>query len=141
MSLGGRMLWMPWWLHEEQMLYLKLTGTWPSTVCNCRKWNWHLRHDFKLFYDSDMLKLYSIFQLHQWVKFSVVFSTLLKCANLCPGMKDQYFLAQFFITINVLSWNGVFFPEYIYWGHLCFWNDVSNPLVNLMWFKCNSFGN
>ena len=65
--------------------------------------------DFKLFYDSDMLKLYSIFQLHQWVKFSVVFSTLLKYANLCPGMKDQYFLAQFFITINVLSWNGVFF--------------------------------
>ena len=22
---------MPWWLHEEQMLYLKLIGTWPST--------------------------------------------------------------------------------------------------------------
>ena len=38
-SLGVRGIWMPWWLHEEQMLYLKLIGTWPSTVCNCCKWN------------------------------------------------------------------------------------------------------
>ena len=35
-SLGVRGIWMPWWLHEEQMLFLKLIGTWPSKVCNCQ---------------------------------------------------------------------------------------------------------